>query len=35
MRTTGGTFVNGKRILQHSLQPGDQIRLGQTIVEFR
>lgn len=29
-----GTFVNGKRVLQHHLLPGDQIRVGQTVVEF-
>ena len=32
-RSAGGTYVNGRRILQHPLQPGDQIRVGQTVVE--
>jgi len=35
MRSASGTYVSGRRILQHVLQPGDQIRIGQTVVEFR
>jgi hypothetical protein len=35
MRSASGTYVNGRRILQHSLQPGDQIRIGQTVVEYQ
>jgi hypothetical protein len=33
MRSGTGTYVNGRRILQHQLQPGDQIRVGQTVIE--
>lgn len=35
MHSATGTYVNGKRILQHHLLPDDQIRVGQTVVEFR
>lgn len=34
MGSRTGTTVNGKRILQHTLQPGDTICVGQTVVEF-
>jgi serine/threonine protein kinase len=30
----GGTFVNGKRITQHALTPGDLIRIGATHLQF-
>ncbi len=30
----GGTFVNGKRISRHTLQPGDIIRIGNTRLQF-
>ena len=30
-----GTFLNDKRIRRHTLQPGDRIRLGQTILRLR
>lgn len=33
--STNGTFVNGKRITQHILMPGDHIRVGTTELEFR
>jgi pSer/pThr/pTyr-binding forkhead associated (FHA) protein len=26
--STNGTFVNGARVTEHVLQPGDQIRIG-------
>ena len=29
LNSTNGTFVNGKRITKHLLQPGDVIHLGQ------
>lgn len=31
----GGTWVNGKRITEHELQPGDAIRIGRTQLWFR
>ena len=30
----GGTFVNGKRVSQHDLRPGDLIRIGATHLQF-
>jgi len=35
MKSTHGTFLNGKRITQHSLHNGDQINLGREQVEIR
>jgi pSer/pThr/pTyr-binding forkhead associated (FHA) protein len=32
--SSNGTFVNGQRIQQHSLQPGDEIRVGATLFRF-
>jgi hypothetical protein len=32
--SAGGTFVNGKRITRHALQPGDIIRIGNTRLQF-
>lgn len=32
--SAGGTFVNGKRISRHSLQPGDIIRIGNTRLQL-
>jgi Nif-specific regulatory protein len=34
-RTPAGTFVNGRRTQQHVLAPGDQIRIGDTVLIFR
>jgi two-component system, NtrC family, response regulator HydG len=37
-RRTGtgtGTFVNGKRILEHTLQLGDQVSVGETVLLYR
>ncbi len=31
----GGTFVNDRRIHQVRLMPGDEVRLGNTVVRFR
>jgi serine/threonine protein kinase len=33
-RTTNGTFVNGIRITEHELQPGDVIKIGHTEMRF-
>lgn len=33
--STNGTYVNGQRIAQHLLQPGDQIRIGPFIFVFQ
>ena len=35
MRSTGGTFVNGKRVTVHRLRDHDQIRIGDSVVVFR
>lgn len=32
--SAGGTFVNGKRINRHDLQPGDLIRIGNTRLQY-
>jgi serine phosphatase RsbU (regulator of sigma subunit) len=34
MNSTHGTFVNGQKVAQHRLQPGDRIHLGRDEVEF-
>ena len=34
LRSTGGTFVNGKRIAQQELHPGDRIGLGPNRIEL-
>ena len=33
-RSTGGTFVDGKRVLEHQLHPGDVFRIGDTRIRF-
>ena len=33
--SAGGTWVNGARITQHELRPGDAIRIGYTQLWFR
>jgi pSer/pThr/pTyr-binding forkhead associated (FHA) protein len=32
--SSGGTFVNGQRITEHTLQPGDIVRVGDTKISF-
>jgi pSer/pThr/pTyr-binding forkhead associated (FHA) protein len=32
--SSNGTFVNGQRIQQHLLQPGDEIRVGASALRF-
>src|SRR3954451_10542517 len=34
-RTGGGTYVNGMRIREQQLEPGDQIHIGETILAYR
>ena len=34
-RTGTGTFVNGKRISEHTLEPGDQVSIGETVLLYR
>jgi two-component system response regulator HydG len=34
-RTGAGTFVNGKRISEHTLEPGDQVSIGETVLLYR
>lgn len=34
-QSSNGTFVNGKRITEHLLQPGDQIQIGSYELEFK
>src|SRR5579863_10043146 len=34
-RTGTGTFVNGKRISEHTLAPGDQVSIGETVLLYR
>lgn len=33
--STNGTFVNGRRVSRHALQPGDSIRIGACVLEYR
>jgi len=33
--TGGGTFVNGMRVREQALEPGDQINIGETIFAYR
>jgi pSer/pThr/pTyr-binding forkhead associated (FHA) protein len=32
--STNGTYVNGKRVQEHSLQPGDKIEIGSSTITF-
>ncbi len=34
MRSPGGTFVNGERVIVHTLVPGDRIRVGTHVLEL-
>jgi len=34
-RSGGGTYVNGMRITDHRLEPGDQIGIGETVLIYR
>jgi pSer/pThr/pTyr-binding forkhead associated (FHA) protein len=34
LRSLNGTFVNGERIMRHTLSHGDIIRIGKTILRF-
>jgi two-component system response regulator HydG len=33
--TGAGTYVNGMRITEHSLEPGDQVSIGETVLLYR
>jgi pSer/pThr/pTyr-binding forkhead associated (FHA) protein len=32
--SSNGTFVNGTRVMEHLLYPGDEIRIGGTTLRF-
>ena len=32
--SSGGTFVDGQRVTEHRLQPGDVFRIGDTRIRF-
>jgi len=34
LKSKNGTYVNGSRIVEHCLQPGDQIQVGENLLEF-
>src|SRR5437588_8752313 len=34
-RTGMGTYVNGMRVTEHWLEPGDQISIGETVLVYR
>ena len=34
LQSTNGTFVNGERIEQHTLQVGDEVRVGTTLLQL-
>jgi pSer/pThr/pTyr-binding forkhead associated (FHA) protein len=33
--STNGTFVRGRRVTRHPLEPGDRLQLGSTLLEFQ
>jgi serine/threonine protein kinase len=33
--SAAGTFVNGKRVARHELQPGDVVRIGDTFLQYQ
>jgi hypothetical protein len=35
LNSTNGTFVNDRRVTAHRLSPGDRIRVGATVLEYR
>lgn len=35
LQSTNGTYVNGQRVSQHWLRPGDEIRIGQVTLRFQ
>jgi hypothetical protein len=35
LKSTNGTFVNGKRISSRKLQPGDRIKVGSSVLNFK
>lgn len=35
MESTGGTLLNGKKIREVALKPGDNIQIGQVVMEFQ
>ena len=32
--STNGTYVNGERVREHALQPGDQVEIGASLITF-
>jgi two-component system response regulator HydG len=34
-RTGSGTYINGMRVTEHLLEPGDQVAIGETILVYR
>ena len=34
LRSTNGTFVNGEPVLEEELQPGDEVKVGETVLIF-
>jgi len=35
LKSTNGTFVNERRVTRHPLKPGDVLKLGETLVQFK
>ena len=35
LKSTNGTFVNGRRVKRHALIEGDEVRVGETVLLFR
>jgi pSer/pThr/pTyr-binding forkhead associated (FHA) protein len=33
--SANGVYVNGQRVSQHTLRPGDQVQIGQTVLVFQ
>jgi FHA domain len=35
LKSTNGTFVNDKRVSRHTLADGDEVQIGETVMQFR
>jgi pSer/pThr/pTyr-binding forkhead associated (FHA) protein len=35
LKSTNGTFVNERRVTRHPIGPGDNLKVGQTVLQFR
>jgi pSer/pThr/pTyr-binding forkhead associated (FHA) protein len=35
LESANGTFVGGRRVTRHPLEPGDRLQLGSTLLEYQ